>query len=412
MNKREIDRRSFLRGGLAAGALALAMPSLRAQAFTGLGTPFATQPARSSLHAALLEHRNLVPVKVARDRLIRTVVGLRPFRSEGFVVEAEKLREKLLVHNYGHGGAGVTLSWGTASMAVDLARDSLLTNTPARPARASSRNLHHSFAVLGCGVSGLTTARLLQQRFADGTPNVTIYAMKLPPDTTSNVAGAWWYPSSSFDEESATPKFNQQFALACRISHRAFQTLVGPEYGVRWVETYELIRHEASLQRELLGGAQLYPQTEIYRDAESYFGFPYTRKFSSMLIEPHTYLRALLRDFYMAGGKVVVKEFRTREEIGRLRENVIFNCTGLGARALFNDQKLIPVRGQLEFLLPQPEVDYCYLAAGSYMFPRRDGIVLGGTWDHDDWNLEPDPETTTRILAANAEIMKCAPKAG
>jgi glycine/D-amino acid oxidase-like deaminating enzyme len=397
---------------LAAGALALAAPSLRAQAFTGLGTRFATQPALSSLYSALLEHRNLAPVKVARDRLIRTVVGLRPFRSEGFVVEAEKLREKLLVHNYGHGGAGVTLSWGTASMAVDLARDSLLTTKPARPARASSRKFHHSFAVLGCGVSGLTTARLLQQRFADGTANVTIYAMKLPPDTTSNVAGAWWYPSSSFDEESATPKFNQQFALACRISHRAFQTLVGPEYGVRWIETYELIRHEASLQRELLGGAQLYPQTEIYRGAESYFGFPFTRKFSSMLIEPHTYLRALLRDFYMAGGKVVVKEFLTREEIARLRENVIFNCAGLGARALFDDQKLIPVRGQLEFLLPQPEVDYCYLAAGSYMFPRRDGIVLGGTWDHDDWNLEPDPETTTRILTANAEIMKGAPKAG
>jgi len=116
----------------------------------------------------------------------------------------------------------------------------------------------------------------------------------------------------------------------------------------------------------------------------------------------------LLRDFYIAGGKVVVKEFKTREEIARLRENVIFNCTGLGARALFNDEKLIPVRGQLEVLLPQPEIDYCYLAAGSYMFPRRDGIILGGTWDHDDWNLEPDPRTTTAILEAHAEIMKGA----
>lgn len=412
MNKREIGRRSFLRTGLAASAFVVATPALRSSALASVATGLSSQPARLSLYASLLDPRPLAPVKVSRDRLIRTVVGLRPFRSEGFVVEAEKLHEKLLVHNYGHGGAGVTLSWGTASLAVDLARDSLQTTKPARSGRASSRNLHQSFAVLGCGVSGLTTARLLQQRLADGTANVTIYAMKLPPDTTSNVAGAWWYPSSAFDPESATAKFNEQFATACRISHRAFQTLVGSEYGVRWTETYELIRHEASLQRELLGGANLYPQTEIYRDSQSYFGFPFTRKFSSMLIEPHTYLRALLRDFYVAGGKVVVKEFRTREEIARLRENVIFNCTGLGARELFNDQKLIPVRGQLEFLLPQPEVDYCYLAGGLYMFPRRDGIVLGGTWDHDDWNLEPDLETTTKILAAHAEIMKGAPKAG
>ncbi|HYU98579.1 MAG TPA: FAD-dependent oxidoreductase [Pyrinomonadaceae bacterium] len=386
MNGSEIGRRSFLRAGLAAGALVVATPALRSRTFA----------------AALLQQRHLAPVRVSRERLIRTVVGLRPFRSEGFVVEAEKLREKLLVHNYGHGGAGVTLSWGTASMAVDLTRDFIQT----RSARANPRSRHTSFAVLGCGVSGLSTARLLQQRFQDGTGNITIYAKNLPPDTTSNVAGAWWYPSSVFDPENATAKFTEQFRLACQISHRAFQTLVGPEYGVRWAETYELIRHEASLQRELLGGAQLYPQTEIHRGAESYFGFPYTRQFTSMIIEPHTYLRALLRDFYMAGGKVVVKEFKTREEVARLREQVVFNCTGLGARALFNDEKLIPVRGQLEVLLPQPEVDYCYLAAGSYMFPRRDGIILGGTWDHDDWNLEPDPKTTAAILEAHAEIMK------
>lgn len=390
MNASELGRRSFLRAGLAAGALVVATPALRSRTFA----------------AALLQQRRLAPVKVSPARLIRTVVGLRPFRSEGFVVEAEKLGDKLLVHNYGHGGAGVTLSWGTASQAVDLARDFI--QSKFQRAATKLRNRHFGFAVLGCGVSGLSTARLLQQRFADGTGNTTIYAKNLPPDTTSNVAGAWWYPSSVFDPENATVRFTEQFRQACQISHRAFQTLVGPEYGVRWAETYELIRHEESLQRELLGGAQLYPQTEIYRGAQSYFGFPYTRQFSSMLIEPHTYLRALLRDFYIAGGKVVVKEFKTREEVARLGENMIFNCTGLGARALFNDEKLIPVRGQLEVLLPQPEVDYCYLAGGSYMFPRRDGIILGGTWDHDDWNLEPDPKTTTAILEAHAEIMKGA----
>jgi len=407
MNKHEIDRRSFLRAGLMTGALVMAAPALRSRAFTVEAASFSSQPALNATLATVLEQRRLAPVRVSRDRLIRSVVGLRPFRSEGFVVEAEKLGEKLLVHNYGHGGAGVTLSWGTASQAVDLARD-FIQNKFQRSARKSSRNRHPGFAVLGCGVSGLSTARLLQQRFPDGTGNVTIYAKNLPPDTTSNVAGAWWYPASAFDKENVTARFTEQFLLACRISHRAFQTLVGPEYGVRWVETYELIRHEESLQDELLGGAQLYPQTEIHRGAESYFGFPYTRQFNSMLIEPHTYLRALMRDFYIAGGKVVVKEFQTREEVARLRENVIFNCTGLGARALFNDEKLSPVRGQLEVLLPQAEVDYCYLAGGSYMFPRRDGIILGGTWGHDDWNLEPDPKTTSAILEAHAEIMKGA----
>ncbi len=56
-------------------------------------------------------------MNVAADREIRTVVGLRPFRPAGFVVSSQKVDEKLVVHNYGHGGGGVTLSWGTSELA-------------------------------------------------------------------------------------------------------------------------------------------------------------------------------------------------------------------------------------------------------------------------------------------------------
>lgn len=403
--KLEIDRRRFLRSALVASAFVIGEGPLRMRALANEARHF---PVKSELigNAFPLKtelERNLAQVKVSRNRLIRTVVGLRPYRAEGFVVEAEKLNEKLLVHNYGHGGAGVTLSWGTASLAVDLARDFMQTGSLAKGRRQRSRSTPRRFAVLGCGVSGLSTARLLQQQLQDGAGTVTIYARALPPETTSNIAGAFWYPSSVYDSQLITSKFSEQFLRACQISNKAFQTLVGPEYGVRWTETYELRGSEP--ERELLGGAQLYPQTEIHRDAERYFGFPYARQFSTMMIEPNTYLSALLRDFYIAGGKVVVKEFRSREEIARLPEPVIFNCTGLGARALFDDQSLIPVRGQLEVLLPQPEVDYCYLSGSSYMFPRRDGIILGGTWDHEDWSLEPKLEQTTQILEAHAKIM-------
>jgi glycine/D-amino acid oxidase-like deaminating enzyme len=367
-----INRRKFLHGAVAtSAALMMARRAL----------PFDTK-------------RHFAAVKVARNRIIREVVGLRPYRPSGFVVDAQRFGRKLLVHNYGHGGGGVTLSWGTASLAVDLLRDFLITRKAASPTR---------FAVLGCGVSGLSTARLLQRRFQHGPGTVTIYAKDLPPDTTSNIAGAWWAPTSVY--ENATPKFNEQFRQASRISNRAFQLLVGAEYGVRWIDTLELSRTEASLGRELPGGNDLYPQIETHRDPENYFGFPFVKQYMSMLIEPSIYLSALLRDFYIAGGRVVVQEFKSREQIARLREPVVFNCTGLGSRALFDDKELTPVRGQLEVLLPQPEIDYAYLSSG-YMFPRRDGIILGGTWDHDDWSLTPDPEQATGILEAHMEIMK------
>jgi glycine/D-amino acid oxidase-like deaminating enzyme len=174
---------------------------------------------------------------------------------------------------------------------------------------------------------------------------------------------------------------------------------------VRWTDAFELLTNELSLQRELECGTMPYTAIRVHRDPQRYFGYQYVRQFSTMMIEPHTYLRALMRDFYLAGGRVVVKEFRSREEISRLTEPVVFNCTGLGARALFDDQNLIPVRGQLEVLLPQPEVDYCYLAGAGYMFPRRDGIILGGTWDRDDWSLAPDPQQTTSIIEGHLSIM-------
>ena len=384
----ESNRREFLRGALAASTfMATARPA----------QPLAFAPGHK-------DERYFAPVKVSRDRVIREVVGLRPYRDEGFVVAAERIGEKLLIHNYGHGGAGITLSWGTASLAVALARDFQGART-SRPQGGFRPAMHRRFAVLGCGVSGLSTARILQRSFQDGPGTVTIYARDLPPDTTSNIAGGFWSPTYLYDPQAASAKFVEQFRLACRISNRAFQLLVGPEYGVRWIDTLELNGDEASLARELPGGNDLYPEQKIYRDAARYFGFPYVRQYSTMLIEPSVYLNALLRDFYIAGGKLVVKEFRSREEIMRLPEPVIFNCTGLGSHALFDDQKLGPVRGQLEVLLPQPEIDYCYLGSG-YMFPRRDGGILGGTFDHDDWSLEPSPEQTTQILEAHTEIMR------
>jgi D-amino-acid oxidase len=374
----ELNRRNFLRGVLATSAVVMAARSARLPAFAAGFNP----------------ERHFAPVKVARERVIREVVGLRPYRSEGFVVAAERMGAKLLVHNYGHGGAGITLSWGTASLALDLARDFRPSRLPLRP---------RSFAVLGTGVNGLSTARLLQRHFQGP---VTIYAKDLPPETTSNIAGGFWSPTSVFDAPQTTTQFMEQFHLACRISNKAFQSLAGAEYGVRWIDTLELQRSEAPFQRQLAGGNDLYPQVEIHRDQEHYFGFPYVRQYSTMLIEPAIYLNALLRDFYIAGGKLVIKEFHSRSEIVRLPESVVFNCTGLGARALFGDEKLGPVRGQLEVLLPQPEIDYCYLGGGGYMFPRHDGIILGGTFDHDDWSLTPNPEQAQEILDGHSEVMK------
>jgi D-amino-acid oxidase len=330
-------------------------------------------------------------VNVSQDRIIRSICGLRPFRRSGFVVRPEKIADTLVVHNYGHGGAGITLSWGTAKLAVDL----------------GAQGHSGAVAVLGCGVVGLSTARLLQESgFA-----VTIYAKDLPPQTTSNVAGGWWYPVTLADAKYSTPAFDEQFAQACRYAFMRYQIMVGPRYGVRWTRSYRLSQtafHTTGdfSKQGVVGG--LTPEFHDLAGTDTPFrGYEFARQFDTMLIEPPIYLPTMMEDFRIAGGKIVVRDFSSPAEITSLPEELIFNCTGLGAKALFNDAELTPVKGQLTFLLPQPEVEYSVVYGGGlYMFSRHDGIVLGGTHDEGNWSLEVDNQVRDQIVVKQKEFFE------
>jgi D-amino-acid oxidase len=336
--------------------------------------PFVVEPAR--------QKRRFARVHVSRERVIRTVAGLRPFRPSGFVVRGQRMGEKFLVHNYGHGGGGITLSWGTSQLALE----ELGGWTGARD----------RCAVVGCGAVGLATARLLQRRGAA----VTIYAKDLPPHTTSNIAGGQWGPFSVFDPGQTTGAFDGQFARARTLAWRLFQDLPGSEYGIRWIENYSLsdTPFPVAAPEQVRDVQDLGPR-------EHPFPARYARRFTTMLVETSTYLAAMLREFFIAGGRVVVRDFTSSGDFVAVEEPVVFNCTGLGARALFGDEELIPVKGQLTILLPQPEVDYITLPGnGLYMFPRSDGILLGGTQERGVSTLEPNEEAEERILDSHRQF--------
>ena len=123
-----------------------------------------------------------------------------------------------------------------------------------------------------------------------------------------------------------------------------------------------------------------------------------------MVIEPPVYLREMVHDVRMAGGRIEVRELGSPADVVALPEPVVVNCTGLGARALFGDDELTPVKGQLHVMVPQPEVDYVTLLGGLYMIPRADGILLGGTFQRGDWSPDPDPAAETRILEGHARF--------
>ena len=330
---------------------------------------------------------SLAPVNVSRDRIIRTTVGLRPHRDSGFVVRADKLDDKLLIHNYGHGGAGYSLSWGTAFLATECA----LAATERRA------------AVIGCGIVGLTTARQLQRHGFD----VTIYAMALPPDTTSNMAWAAFTPVSGLiANDRRTPQWDDQFRRASVIAYREHQLLVGTGHGVSWIDEYSPISSlEANGRAGRVIGAGEVSGPPLIPDSigmgrttlgpgEHPFATPYASVLPVLRFEPSIYLEALMRDVIAFGGRIIVRKFDTPRDLATLSEPIVVNCTGLGSATLFEDRELIPVKGQLVVLVPQPEVNYT--AVG--MMPRNDGIVLGHVSQAGNASLEVDEIARDRVL--------------
>jgi len=360
----------------------------------GLGVAGCAPGARSV--GVVRPRRHLAPVRASWDRVIRTTVGLRPYRPSGFVLRAERLGDTLLVHNYGHGGSGMSLSWGTGQMAAEHAL--------AREERRA--------AVIGCGVVGLTTARQLQRRGFD----VTIYAADVPPNTTSNMSLAGWTPTSGLvDGDRRTPAWDADFRRAARVAYTELQLLVGRGYGVSWLDGYAL-RQTAAFEGGGEGGEPLLPDdlvagSTLLGPGEHPFPTPYAVLRPSLRIEPSIYLDRLVADVRDAGGSIVIRKLGSRAELAALDEPIVVNCTGLGAAELVGDTELTPLKGQLTLLMPQTEVDYSTFGAASamaggfvHMSPRRDGIALGGTSVEGDWSLEPDAEARTRIVEAHIDL--------
>ncbi len=335
-------------------------------------------------------------VNVSWDRVIRTTIGLRPHRPSGFVLKADKLDGKTIIHNFGHGGAGMSLSWGTAQMATELAM----------------AHTERKAAVMGSGVVGLTSARELQRHGFD----VTIYAATVPPDTTSNMSLAGFTPTSGLvDFQRRTPEWDAQFQKAVRIAYRRLQLLVGPKYGITWINQYAPTNNEQAgrgtnaLLPEDVQGSRI-----ILQPGEHPFPMKYAIERPEMRIEPSIYLDALMNDFLNWGGRVVIRKFETPRDVASLPENVIVNCTGLGAKALFDDPELVPLKGQLVVLTPQPEINYGTTGGARppatpdagfvHMMPRSDGIILGGTSIRDNWSLDIEEADRKRVIEAHMEL--------
>ncbi|MFG6430555.1 FAD-dependent oxidoreductase [Roseateles sp. LYH14W] len=355
-----------------------------------------TLPARA-LDFAL--PRAPAAMRISVDRIIDIAVGIRPFRAQGPRIEAERLFSKHIVHHYGHGGSGWSLSWGSAQRALAII------HAQARPGER--------IAVVGCGAIGLTTARTAQQAGF----KVRLYAKDRPPHVHSSAATGLWTPDSRIvTSEHASPAWQADWVAMARASFKVHQSYLGlPSGPVEWHDGYLLA--DDGFDAPVPGHvgepdyphlhADLRPHGKALAAGEHPFHAAHARRFTQLVFNIPAYQRLLLDDFARDGGELVQREFRQPRDLARLPERLVVNCTGDGARTLMADASLTPVRGQTARLIPQPEVDYAVIYRGQNVvaLPRRDGLLIAAMGEHDFGNadLRPDrahSEAAVRRLAA------------
>ncbi|MFK7843517.1 MAG: FAD-dependent oxidoreductase [Sphingorhabdus sp.] len=320
------------------------------------------------------ETRSAKPVNLALSQFDRSIVGLRPGRSGGFRLDIENTLGKVIVHNYGHGGDGYTLSWPCARWTANQIMNAM----------------PDSVAILGAGVSGLTTAWLLAKR---GIP-VSIYSDRYSPDTTSNIAGAIVLTGPTYRSGSNSLTGPTDSDINAQV-YDGFLPFVGSSrYAVCWIDHFQM---RPKIADNVNGGDQ-------------FLGRIVTRKLRTIMIDPTHYMTALMQDLKEMGVTFFTKNFLDQSQIAQLPEKVIANCIGLGARDLFVDNKMYPIRGQLTLLKAQSLIDYSYISRQPggilYMFPRRDHIVLGGSSESGNSDLEPRPIEMQRQMDGHRKLMK------
>ena len=368
-----MDRRTLLQSGLAAGTLALALA----------GQAKAAEPA-------------LIPIRVDPAEVFRTTVCLRPFRATGPRIETEALGHKTVVHNYGHGGSGWSLSWGSAAEAVRLA----MVSSPKK------------IAVIGAGALGLTAAITAQRAGAD----VTIYARERFPYVRSARATGSWTPDSRVAKTaSVAPGFGDVWERMARTSLAMHQSFIGVAGNpVEWMDYY-ILRDAPSASPPPVDNtpdpgfielgdrlSNIMPHGADLAADGLPFAASSVRRNVIMTFNVTDYSHQLESDFQLAGGRFEYADFQSPADLLKLKEHVLINCTGYGARALWKDETITPVRGQIVWLTPQEGVHYGMYHQGLSVLARRDGIVVQALGPNDNFGFGDDNETADPVAAQAA----------
>ncbi|KAK2586719.1 hypothetical protein KPH14_011754 [Odynerus spinipes] len=249
-------------------------------------------------------------------------------------------------------------------------------------------------AIIGGGVVGLTTALQIQRELRNA--EITIFASDFNK-IVSNVAAGIFRVGSSYTgptEEITRQWIENSYSFYDAISkspdapYAGITVISGYIFGNspgivknHWMEKLvPIYRRAAEEEFQLVGG-----------------NWKFGSFFTTLLTECKLYLPWTLQKLKDNGAIVKKQAINSLKELTG-KYNIVINCTGLGARNLCNDRRMIPIRGQVIKVAAPWLKTFFYGELDTYIIPGFNGVVtLGGSRSFDSENIQLCPHESAAI---------------
>lgn len=247
-------------------------------------------------------------------------------------------------------------------------------------------------AIIGAGISGLSCAYVLSQK----NYSLKIFAKEFSPNITSNRAAAFWFPYHIRNDKRGIEW--------CRNSFNFYKKL--SEDSKTGVSMHRLVKAvKKNVREEDTSWLEFMPENSCRIMQKDELKENYAKAFEATvpLIETQIFLPYLQK--YLQHKNV---EF-IKQNVNNLNDfsdyNFVINCTGLGARNLCNDKTIIPVRGQVGLLFPKNNLPiFLDNETPLYIVPRKDAIIVGGTYEDEIFAEHTEPSTIEGLLKNAYEV--------
>jgi D-amino-acid oxidase len=245
-----------------------------------------------------------------------------------------------------------------------------------------------SIAIIGAGISGMSSAYLLVNKGY----SITIYARAFSPNITSNKAAAFWFPYQIRND-----KRGIKWSAVSYEYYRSFAE--DPSTGISMKQLKKVLSKD--VKEEGPSWLQFIPEgaCRLLDKKEMEPGQVKVYNITVPLIETQIFLPWLQNQLLQKGVSFVEKEIVSFDELTSSFDYII-NCAALGAKELCNDAKIMPIRGQVALLSPSFARKEIYIDNEKllYIVPRKDAIIIGGTYEEGITEAVTEPLTIERIL--------------